>query len=301
MQCLNRKQLVSGFLFTVLVFGSSGCAMFTVKDSGTVMRAENSDIIMTKASTERGENASEKAFDGEKGTKWESIHGVEKAWLIWKFKPGKTVETLKIFWDRACASEYELKVSEDGKRWQTIAAVFDGSESEERNLKFAPAQQGYMGIFCQKRSGDLGYSISDVIINPLVLLPEERAGFITSETTAASERDGGKAVSAADSDMNTRWESHQGIDPQWLAVKLDTAQKIRAVKVFWERASAKKYDIETSMDGRNWKTAARITDGKESEERIITFAPVEAQFVRVFGRSRNGEWGYSIFEVEVYR
>lgn len=283
--------------FAVLVL--SGCAAFKTDQSDLSMRASSRDIIESRACTERGENISEKAFDGDKNTRWESLSGIDKSWIIFKLKPGKILETMRIYWENAGASEYEIKISEDGKNWQAVSAVFDGMGGEERNIKFAPVETRYAGIFCSKRTGDWGYSIYEIELNPLVLLPEEKA--VVSEATASSSSESVSPNDAVDGNPSSRWDSRHGIDPQWLQLKLDAPQKVRAVKIQWEKASAKKYEIQTSLDGSNWKTAARINDGKEEELRVITFPPVEAEYVRMFGRVRNGEWGYSIFEMEVYR
>ncbi|MFH1368010.1 MAG: discoidin domain-containing protein [Elusimicrobiota bacterium] len=284
-------------LFISFMFG--GCALFTVNDSSDVKRATYKDIESAKASSERSDNIAIKAFDNDKLSRWESVHGIDNTWLMCKLKPGKLLESMKILWEKACASEYEIKVSEDGKNWQTVSAVFDGAEGEERSIRFAPVTTRYLGIFCNRRIGDWGYSILEVELNPVVLLPEDKVSIV--EASASSEGDAGKAMDAVDGNTYTRWESKQGIDPQWLQAKLDSPQKIRIVKVIWEKASARKYEIQASMDGTNWKTVAKINDGKEEEQRVISFSPTEAEYVRMFGKTRNGEWGYSIFEFEIYR
>lgn len=286
-------------LMMIYTFMLSGCATFADKEDAELARATNKDIVSAKASTERGECSAMKACDGDIATRWESIHGIDKSWVFFELKPGRIVETLKITWEKASASEYEIKISEDGKNWQTVSAVFDGVEGEERSIKISPVAPRYLGVFCSKRLGEWGYSVFEVELNPLVFLPEDKV--LTVEASSSSSGDVGGAQEAVDGNTGTRWESKHGVDPQWLQVRFDSSQKVRLVRIQWEKASAKKYEIQTSMDGTSWKTAAKISDGKEEESRVISFPPVEAQYLRMFGKSRNGEWGYSVFEMEIYR
>jgi hypothetical protein len=272
--------------------------MFQMYQNNALQRATNSDIVSVSASTERGENSAEKAFDGDRSTRWESIHGIDKSWIMFELKPNKIIETMKIYWETAAAAEYDIEFSDDKKQWTTAYAVFDGKESEERGIKFPPTVTRYVGIFCKKRLGDYGYSILDVDLNPQIFLPEEKINF--TEATASSS-DSSSPMDAIDGNPSTRWGSKQGVDPQWLQVKFEKTEKVRVVKLQWEKASAKEYEIQLSMDGLVWKTAAKIPDGKESETRTIFLAPGEANYLRMFGKTRNGEWGYSLFELEAYR
>jgi hypothetical protein len=277
----------------------SGCSMFQVNDKGPLVCATAGDIVSVKVSSERGVNTAEKAVDCDRTTRWESLHGIDKSWLIIELKPGRIIESMKIYWERAGAAEYDIRFSNDLKEWKTVYAVFDGRESDEKGIKFPPTAARYVGIFCKKRLGEYGYSILDIELNPQMLLPEEKVG-LAGATASSSEAS--SPMDAIDGSASSRWGSKQAVDPQWLQVKLDPSpQKIRAVKIAWEKASAKKYEIQVSMDGNAWKTVSAINDGKESETRTIFFSPVEMSYLRVFGTSRNGEWGYSIWELEVYR
>lgn len=289
----------SKYLAAALLAGLSGCSMFKMNEGGQPACATAKDIVSVRASTERGENTADKVIDCDRTTRWESLHGIDKTWLIIELKPGRVLESMKIYWERSAASEYDIRFSDDLKTWKTVYAVFDGRESDEKGIKFPPTVTRYVGIFMKRRTSDYGYSIYEIELNPQLLLPEEKVSLVNA---TASSSEGCSPSDAIDGNSSSRWGSKQGVDPQWLQAKLDPSpQKIRAVKIAWETASAKKYDIQTSMDGLEWKTVSKINDGKPAETRTIFFAPTDAAYVRVFGKARNGEWGYSIWELEAYR
>ncbi|MFH1369504.1 MAG: discoidin domain-containing protein [Elusimicrobiota bacterium] len=117
---------------------------------------------------------------------------------------------------------------------------------------------------------------------------------------ASSENDAeSKAVYAADGKYRTRWDSAHGVDPAWLMIELNERKKISGIHIKWEVASAKKYRIEFSNDGKSWSGDLPVSDGAEREERIIYFDPRNAKYVRIFCEERATEWGYSIWEVKL--
>ena len=107
-----------------------------------------------------------------------------------------------------------------------------------------------------------------------------------------------------DGDPNTRWSSAWDIDPSWVAVDLRDEYTISRVRIQWEWSRASAYEIQVSDDGVEWVTVYSVDKGIENvtgnmiEE--VTFDPVAATHVRLFMTRRALEWGYSIFEIEVY-
>ncbi|EDM35943.1 beta-mannosidase precursor [Pedobacter sp. BAL39] len=116
---------------------------------------------------------------------------------------------------------------------------------------------------------------------------------------ASSASKTGAATLAVDGGAGSRWESDYS-DDQWISVDLGKKEKIRSVVLKWENAYAAAYEIQVSDDGRKWKTVREVTDGKGSTEEI-SLKPVTARYVRLLGLKRATEFGYSIYEIEVYR
>ena len=120
--------------------------------------------------------------------------------------------------------------------------------------------------------------------------------------TATSSNGGNTADKAVDGDAGTRWESAHGSDDEALTVDLQAVYKINKVVFNWEGAYAKKYDLQVSVDGQTWTTVKTVTPtgipngGQDTQ----TFTEVEARFVRMQGIKRATNYGYSLYEFEVY-
>ncbi len=108
------------------------------------------------------------------------------------------------------------------------------------------------------------------------------------------------AENAIDGNANSRWESEIGVDPQWIYLDMGGTYDVTEVIISWEAASAKTYEIQVSDDAQNWTTVKTITDGASGETRdIVLDEPASGRYVRIYGTSRNLDYGYSIFEINV--
>jgi beta-galactosidase len=116
---------------------------------------------------------------------------------------------------------------------------------------------------------------------------------------SSSENDGylGSA-NAVDGNLATRWSS-ASVDPSWIEVDLGAAKTIGQVVLRWENAYGKAYQIQVSNDEQTWSTAFTQTAGTGGVE-TITFPPVSARYIRMYGTARATQYGYSLYEFEVY-
>lgn len=115
--------------------------------------------------------------------------------------------------------------------------------------------------------------------------------------TVSSAEGANTASKASDGNNSTRWESQQGNDDEWIYVNLDKQCYISAVGIRWEAAFAAKYDIQISNNGTDWTTLATETGANGL---VVTSLDVNAQYVRIACRTRATQYGYSVFEFEVY-
>jgi beta-glucosidase-like glycosyl hydrolase len=118
-------------------------------------------------------------------------------------------------------------------------------------------------------------------------------------TTASSTQDATDypASDATDGDPGTRWSSAFS-DPQWLEVDLGAPTQICSVGLLWEAAYATAFSIQVSNDNSTWTTVYSTTTGAGGQE---TF-PISttARYIRMYGTVRATQFGYSIFEFDVY-
>ncbi|QIQ04796.1 beta-N-acetylglucosaminidase domain-containing protein [Streptomyces liangshanensis] len=106
------------------------------------------------------------------------------------------------------------------------------------------------------------------------------------------------ASAAVDGDPATRWSSPVE-DGAWWQVELPGAARVGQVVLTWQEAYASRYRVQVSADGRTWRTAATVTDGRGGREAIGMDAK-DTRFVRVQGDTRATKYGYSLFSAEVY-
>ncbi|WP_335936290.1 beta-N-acetylglucosaminidase domain-containing protein [Streptomyces sp. PTD5-9] len=106
------------------------------------------------------------------------------------------------------------------------------------------------------------------------------------------------AAAASDGDPETRWSS-PAEDGAWWQAELPRPARIGQVVLHWQDAYASRYRIQVSADGRNWRTAATVRDGRGGRESVRMDAK-DTRFLRVLGEARGTAFGYSLWTVEAY-
>ncbi len=102
---------------------------------------------------------------------------------------------------------------------------------------------------------------------------------------------------ATDGNMSTRWSS-QFTDNQFIYIDLGFKQHINKINIYWETAFGKDYEIQISDDAENWETIEAINNSDGGLDVISKDA--ECRYVKMKGIHRATEWGYSMYEFEVY-
>jgi hypothetical protein len=105
-------------------------------------------------------------------------------------------------------------------------------------------------------------------------------------------------ANAVDNNSTTRWGSAYA-DPQWISVDLGATYNFSRVRLNWEAAYAKAYQIQTSPDGTTWTTVSSKTTGDGGVDDVTLTGT--GRCVRVNGTERAlTQYGYSLWEMEVY-
>ena len=194
-----------------------------------------------------------------------------------------------------------------------IRYTTDGSTPNEKSNLYVPSikiskNTTLKAIAYRKGMIDSPVATAEYKIDGSSTEPEQPTTPDTSETkiistgckivTSGSENDvfGGK--NAVDGDKGTRWSSNFA-DDAWIYVDLGKKYSVNKVVLTWEGAYGKAYKIQTSTDGKTWKTVKNVTNGKGGEE-TITFDATKARYVRMQGVERALPYGYSLWEMSVY-
>jgi endoglucanase Acf2 len=118
-------------------------------------------------------------------------------------------------------------------------------------------------------------------------------------TVSSTENAGTPGSLAVDGNGGTRWSS-VATDTEWIYVDLGANYNVNRVKITWETAMGKDYlvQIATSPTG-TWTTIKTVT-GNTTAVDDYTGLTGTGRYVRIYGTARATQWGYSIWELEVY-
>ena len=119
----------------------------------------------------------------------------------------------------------------------------------------------------------------------------------TASSTEWSLWDSYRAGRAIDDDRSTRWASRWGDLARW-QVDFGTPRLVRSVTLDWEAAFARRYRLQTSLDGTSWTTVETVTDSDGGLDRR-TVPATSARYVRVVTDERATRYGVSLHEVKI--
>lgn len=130
----------------------------------------------------------------------------------------------------------------------------------------------------------------------------EKLSILSNGVDASSTQGNNMAALAFDGDYGSRWESAHSAEPQYIQVDLGKRYVVTDMRISWEGANAKNYHIEVSDDHIQWNKVIEKTDMPAGAriDMLYGLENVMGRYVRLTGTERNGVWGYSIYEWEIY-
>ena len=193
----------------------------------------------------------------------------------------------------------ELSCSDaDAKIYYTTDGTIPTTESKEytgkilissnTTLKAVAVKDGYL---------DSTYSATVFEIAGDTVSSSANLG-LKKKATASSSKGANTADMAFDGTTDTRWQADNEADDEWIQVDLGSVQAVNAVTINWEAAYAAKYEIQVSTDGKEWTTVAK--ENGMVGEITSSFAATKARYVKMQGVSRGTQYGYSIYEMQVF-
>jgi hypothetical protein len=154
-----------------------------------------------------------------------------------------------------------------------------------------------------RRTGVLA-AVAGLLLSLLAFVPATQASAAPSllsqgkaVTASSEENNGTPAASAVDGDNATRWSSAFS-DPQWIKLDLGASASVSQIVLKWEAAYANGYGIEFSTDNSTWSTAYSTTTGPGGTETLNVSGA--ARYVRLTGTARATQYGYSLWEFQVF-
>jgi hypothetical protein len=240
------------------------------------------------------------AVDGKGRTRWASTWS-DPQWLYVDLGAPYQITKVVLNWEAAYGSSYQIQVSDNARQWNSIYVNTAGQGKIESLLLAGGGR--YVRLLIDKRATPYGNSLYEFEVFGYADAPMNdgsgKTNLALKQPASASSDEGDvwSAQRAVDGDTNTRWSSSFS-DPQWISVDLGNVQPIHRVLLRWEGAFARAYQLQVSDDKANWKTVYATKNGDGNVDDI----PVTAtgRYVRMLGTQRDTEYGYSLWDFEVY-
>jgi hypothetical protein len=104
-----------------------------------------------------------------------------------------------------------------------------------------------------------------------------------------------------DANMGTRWQDASNTDNASFVVDLGEVKNVNSIKIYWEGANAKAYNISFSTDNNSF-TGELVYTNKAAGTRtdLISGLNNDCRYIKFQGVTRQLPYGYSIWEFEVY-
>ncbi|WP_328946310.1 discoidin domain-containing protein [Streptomyces sp. NBC_00250] len=245
----------------------------------------------TASSAETSGLGAANTVDGFDATRWASAYS-DNQWLQVDLGSARTFSSVRLNWEGAYGKDYDIQTSADGTTWTTVAQRRGRTSAGVDTLTFPAATGRYVRMKGIARGTTFGYSLYAFEVISDDLAQGRRA--IASSTETANFP-GANAVDGLDA---TRWASAYS-DNQWLQVDLGSARTFSSVRLNWEGAYGKDYDIQTSADGTTWTTVAQRRGRTSAGVDTLTFPAATGRYVRMKGIARGTGYGYSLYSFQV--
>lgn len=174
----------------------------------------------------------------------------------------------------------------------------DGTETDLATItadgKLIPKENGIVKVVAKATDG----SQVEKSIEIKITGQDAQNIALNKKINATSEDGGYQAIEAIDANYNTRWASNAN-NNESITIDLGSLYYVNQVSLAWEAAYGKEYKIEGSLDGNEFFEIQHVTDG-DGEIDNIYFDSKLLRYVRMQGIERATQYGYSIYEFEVY-
>lgn len=292
--------------------GQGGMSGTSRMAAGAAAETALTPVGASASSAERGDLGGASAIDHNDKTRWGSGFNDGES-LTLDFGKSELVTRVRIDWENAHASAYLLQVSEDNANWTTIRSV-ENSQGGTEDIAGLNGKGRYLRMQGVKRSSQYGYSIFEIqaftgapvpatptptpVPAPGPVDPGQPGVAIkpVAATSSAVENQGMSAAQAIDGKAGTRWASRSE-DGAWIEFDFGAKTQVGYMKLQWENAYGKQYELRVSDDGQNWTQVRSVSNGRGGIEEFFNLG-INARFIRLQGVARATQYGYSLFEVE---
>lgn len=233
------------------------------------------------------------AIDGNTTTRWSSQYA-DPQWIQVDLGATYSINRVVLRWEAAYGTAYQIQVSSNGTSWANIYTTTTGNGATD-DLTGLSGTGRYIRMNGTARATIYGYSLFEFEVygspvTNIALSKPATASSVESTLTASNANDGNATT--------TRWGSLYA-DPQWIQIDLQATYNISRVVLRWEAAYATAYQIQVSSNGTSWSNIFSTTTGNGATDDLTGLSGT-GRYIRMNGTARATQWGYSLFEFEVY-
>lgn len=287
-------------LFTLVTALLATCLLALVpapaKAAGTLL---SQGRPATASSTENTGTPASAAVDGDAGTRWSSA-ATDPQWLRIDLGATSTVSQVVLNWESAYAKAFKIQTSADGTTWADAYATTTATGGTQTLAVNGTGR--YVRMYGTARATQYGFSLWEFQVYGTAGgtgtgCSTTNAALNKPATASSTENAGTPASAAVDGRSDTRWSSTVS-EPQWLQVDLGARQSVCGVQLSWEAAYGKAYQIQVSDNGTTWTTVYQTSNGVGATE-LLTLSG-SGRFVRLYGTTRATQYGFSLWEFQVF-
>ena len=239
-----------------------------------------------------------KAFDGNGGTRWASAYS-DPQWLRVDLAAPHTINRVVLRWEAAYGRAYQVQVSPDGNAWSTIYSTTTGDGGVD-DLTGLSGSGRYVRVYATTRGTEWGYSLWEFEVYGSAQAGCGASNAALGKVTRSSSNENASLTPnlAVDGNAGTRWSSAWS-DPQWIEIDLGGTQAVCRVRLNWEAAYGRAYQVQLSNDRASWATvySTGSSDGGIDD---LSGLSGSGRYLRIYGTTRATTYGYSLWEAEVY-
>jgi hypothetical protein len=257
-------------------------------------------VAAAASSQETAQYPASAAIDASTTTRWSSLF-TDPQWLYVDLGQARQVTGVDLLWEAAASSDFDLEIAASTSGPWT--KLFTGVASAGLKSYVVSGSGRYVRMYSRHRTTQWGNSIFDFkvkgYLSPTGCSCQNQALQRVAAVASSSENANFPASSAIDGNTTTRWSSLFS-DPQWLYVDLGAPRFIKRVKLTWEAAASRDYDIAVSNSTSGpWQVLTLTTTGDGGVDDYAALSG-SGRYVRMYSRARTTPYGNSLFELEVF-
>ncbi|RZA05373.1 MAG: discoidin domain-containing protein, partial [Moraxellaceae bacterium] len=230
-------------------------------------------------------------------TRWASGYSGSQ-WIQVDLGSSYNINRVKVTWENAYATNYQILTSADGLNW-AAARVVNGNSTLVNDNTGLTTTGRYVRIYGTANALPAwGYSMYELEVYGAAATTNSNRALNKMVTVSSVEAAGLEGNKAVDGNGTSRWASAY-TDTQWLQVDLGATYSVSRVKISWEAAYGKNFKIQISPNGTAWTDLKSVSNNTTL---VNDFAGLSGsgRYIRISGTKRATAYGYSIYELEVY-